>query len=234
MGLSFISGIFGLYRQRIEGEHSAVTRYERDRYGRVLKLTNPNGNVVSYMYEHGFKEPTMTTLPEGETFRYDAAGRALLSYTYDPNGNRTGLADPTGKRTEYTYDYADRLMEVRDNGKRQARYTYNPDGTISTLEIGDCGGEGVLYTEYSYDMDKNLTSLKTLIRQGAMGGAYGRLTDNRYSYDMAGKCIMKQTPAGETRYRYDSLYRLTEAVYPQGRREQFTYDRAGNRLTRTT
>ena len=45
---------------------------------------------------------------------------------------------------------------------------------------------------------------------------------------------MKQTPAGETHYRYDSLYQLTEAVYPQGRREQFTYDRAGNRLTRTT
>ena len=55
------------YRQRTEGEHFAVTRYERDRYGRVLKLTNPNGNVVSYMYGHGFKEPTMTTLPEGET-----------------------------------------------------------------------------------------------------------------------------------------------------------------------
>ena len=67
-----------------------------------------------------------------------AGGRALLSYTYDPDGNRTGLTDPTGKRTEYAYDYADRLMEVRDNGKRQARYTYNPDGTISTAAARAC------------------------------------------------------------------------------------------------
>ena len=254
----------GLLASRTDAAGAGDTfRYDRDgnvaestdRNGNRLSYTyNMYHSLTSRRSEKGDISEHFGYYPDGKLryaigggMRYDytydcmgrltgksVGGRALLSYTYDPNGNRTGLTDPTGKRTEYAYDYADRLMEVRDNEKRQARYTYNPDGTISTLEIGDCGGEGVLYTEYSYDRDKNLTALRTLIRRGAPGGAYGRLTDNHYSYDMAGNCIMKQTPAGETRYRYDSLYQLTEAVYPQGRREQFTYDRAGNRLTRTT
>ena len=161
-----------------------------------------------------------------------AGGRSLVAYTYDVGGNRTGLTDLTGKRTEYEYDYADRLRKVYDNGNCQACYTYNPDGTMKALEIGGNSGEGVLYTEYSYDRDKNLTGLKTLVRQGALTGRYGVLTDNHYSYDRAGNCVIRQTLSGETRYSYDSLYQLTEASCPN-KKEQFTYDRAGNRLTRT-
>ena len=103
---------------------------------------------------------------------------------------------------------------------------------MKALEIGGNSGEGVLYTEYSYDGDKNLTGLKTLVRQGALTGKYGLLVDNHYGYDRAGNCVIRQTLSGETRYSYDSLYQLTEASYPN-KKEQFTYDRAGNRLTRT-
>lgn len=70
-----------------------------------------------------------------------APGRSLVAYTYDVGGNRTGLTDLTGKRTEYEYDYADRLRKVYDNGNCQACYTYNPDGTVKALEIGGNSGE---------------------------------------------------------------------------------------------
>ncbi len=84
------------------------------------------------------------------------AGRSLAAYIYDVDENRTGLTDLTGKRTEYEYDYADRLRKVYDNGNCQACYTYNPDGTVKALEIGGNSGEGVLYTEYIYDRAENL------------------------------------------------------------------------------
>ncbi len=241
----------------------ASEHFRYDREGNMVESTDRNGVRLTLTYnmyqsltgrrsmdggisEHfGYYPDGKLKYAIGGGMRYDytydamgrlagksAGGRSLAAYTYDVGGNRTGLTDLTGKRTEYEYDYADRLRKVYDNGNCQACYTYNPDGTMKALEIGGNSGEGVLYTEYSYDRDRNLTGLKTLIRQGALNGKYGLLTVNHYSYDKAGNCVIKQTLSGETRYSYDSLYQLTEAVYPN-KREQFTYDRAGNRLTRT-
>ena len=241
----------------------ASEHFRYDREGNMVESTDRNGVRLTLTYnmyqsltgrrsvdgginEHfGYYPDGKLKYAIGGGMRYDytydamgrlagksAGGRSLAAYTYDVGGNRTGLTDLTGKRTEYEYDYADRLRKVYDNGNCQACYTYNPDGTMKALEIGGNSGEGVLYTEYSYDRDRNLTGLKTLVRQGALNGKYGLLTDNHYSYDKAGNCVIKQTLSGETRYSYDSLYQLTEAVYPN-KREQFTYDRAGNRLTRT-
>ncbi len=241
----------------------ASEHFRYDREGNMVESTDRNGVRLTLTYnmyqsltgrrsmdggisEHfGYYPDGKLKYAIGGGMRYDytydamgrlagksAGGRSLVAYTYDVGGNRTGLTDLTGKRTEYEYDYADRLRNVYDNGNCLACYTYNPDGTVKALEIGGNSGEGVLYTEYSYDRDRNLTGLKTLVRQGALNGKYGLLTDNHYSYDKAGNCVIKQTLSGETRYSYDSLYQLTEAVYPN-KREQFTYDRAGNRLTRT-
>ncbi len=241
----------------------ASEHFRYDREGNMVESTDRNGVRLTLTYnmyqsltgrrsmdggisEHfGYYPDGKLKYAIGCGMRYDytydamgrlagksAGGRSLVAYTYDVGGNRTGLTDLTGKRTEYEYDYADRLRKVYDNGNCQACYTYNPDGTMKALEIGGNSGEGVLYTEYSYDRDKNLTGLKTLVRQGALTGRYGVLTDNHYSYDRAGNCVIRQTLSGETRYSYDSLYQLTEVSYPN-KKEQFTYDRAGNRLTRT-
>ena len=241
----------------------ASEHFRYDREGNMVESTDRNGVRLTLTYnmyqsltgrrsmdggisEHfGYYPDGKLKYAIGGGMRYDytydamgrlagksAGGRSLVAYTYDVGGNRTGLTDLTGKRTEYEYDYADRLRKVYDNGNCQACYTYNPDGTMKALEIGGNSGEGVLYTEYSYDRDKNLTGLKTLVRQGALTGRYGLLTDNHYSYDRAGNCVIRQTLSGETRYSYDSLYQLTEASCPN-KKEQFTYDRAGNRLTRT-
>ena len=38
---------------------------------------------------------------------------------------------------------------------------------------------------------------------------------------------------GTTTYEYDDLYRLTQATYPDGNDESYTYDGVGNRLTKS-
>jgi len=37
--------------------------------------------------------------------------------------------------------------------------------------------------------------------------------------------------AGKVTYEYDDLYRLTKTIYPNGRVIEYTYDKAGNRLS---
>jgi YD repeat-containing protein len=38
--------------------------------------------------------------------------------------------------------------------------------------------------------------------------------------------------AGKVSYEYDNLYRLTKATYPNGTVIEYSYDKAGNRLTK--
>ena len=80
-----------------------------------------------------------------------------LSESYDANGNLTRQVDVSGSETQYRYDLIDRVTEVWDNGKQVAGYVYNGDDTVRSLRCGS------LYTEYSYDRDRNLTGLRTVL-----------------------------------------------------------------------
>ena len=91
----------------------------------------------------------------GRLTKKSASGRTLLSFAYDLNGNLIRQEDVTGKVTEYSYNELDILESINDNSNELARYAYYPDGTIKSLQSGS------LYTEYGYDADKNLASLKT-------------------------------------------------------------------------
>ena len=156
----------------------------------------------------------------GRLTRKSASGRTLLAMSYDLNGNLVSQEDISGKVLQHHYNALDILRYVNDNNNRLAEYTYYPDGTVKSLKSGS------LYTEYTYDADRNLTSLKTML-----GGEV--LADNRYSYDHNGNRTERQRPGGATRYTYDSVNQLTKIEYPTYT-EQLYYDRAGNRSRRIT
>ena len=148
-----------------------------------------------------------------------ASGRALLTYNYDLNGNLIHQKDVTGKVTEYTYNALDLIEKVTDNGIIIAEYSYYPDGTTRSLKNGN------LYTEYSFDVDKNLTSLKTHLGTEV-------LTDNHYTYDRNGNRTEKRQLNGSTHYTYDARNQLTKVQYPTYTEELY-YDKTGNRTRRT-
>ena len=110
------------------------------------------------------------------------------------------------------------LEEVIDNGVSQAVYDYTPEGRIQHIT------SGYLESGYQYDNDGNITALQTLLGEDL-------LVDNQYHFDKNGNCIQKETLSGITSYTYDSMNRLTQAVYPQGR-EVLAYDYADNRISR--
>ena len=108
---------------------------------------------------------------------------------------------------------------------RMADYRYHEDGMVRSLTLGTG-----LYTEYAYDMDKNLSRMWTRLGKDTL------LVDNSYQYDGNGNRTQKQTQDGLTRYAYDANNRLVEVAYP-GRNgitdtEYLRYDKAGNRTER--
>ena len=147
-----------------------------------------------------------------------ASGRTLLSFQYDLNGNLTHQMDVTGKVTEYRYDLTDSIREVWDNDKKIAEYTYNSDNTINSISCGS------LYTEYTYDADRNLTGLKTKFGTEV-------IVENKYTYDGNGNQLEKLQKHGTIKYSYDRMNRLQKVRYPNATEELF-YDKAGNRTKR--
>lgn len=226
-----------------------------DPEGRLCKKTDRNGILTTYTYnlygsllERKAKKPGDST-EERESYEYTkegllktaiskgmrysyayddmdrltekkASGRTLLALAYDREGNLTKQTDVTGTTTEYRYDLSNRITEVWEKGNCLAAYAYYPDDTIKSLHCGN------LHTEYTYDADRNLASLKTTLGAEV-------LADNRYRYDGNGNLVEKQQKHGTTTYAYDSRNRLVTAEYPT-HREKLYYDKAGNRKKRIT
>ena len=173
-----------------------------------------------------------------------------ICFSYDRNNHLTLVKDDTGAQMRYEYDclgnvtLEERLIE--DGIQHRTRYAYNKNGwrTQKTEHIQGNGDINKAVTGYGYDMDGNLTGIRT--PKGAeiriKYDADGRVTEERvldrkngidmttsYTYDAAGK-VLKQTVTGadgeclETGQRYDLKDRLTHAINQGGAVTRYLYD----------
>ena len=219
---------------RYTDRNGTQTAYQYNMYGNLTRRWNVGveGNENTAVSEsYGYTPEGRLSYAIGGGMRYDyvydeaghlmekqASGRTLLSYEYNQDNQLSARTDYTGKRTEYRYNEMGQLEEIIDNGVSQAVYDYTPEGRIRHMT------SGYLESGYQYDTDGNMTALQTLLGDDL-------LVDNQYQYDRNGNCIEKATLSGTTSYTYDSMNRLTEAVYPWGR-EVLGYDYADNRISR--
>ena len=207
------------------------TRYAYNIYDNLTERTarKTDGTELSDRYEYTAEGLLKSAIAQGMRYHYvydalgrltekKASGRTLLSFQYDLNGNLTHQMDVTGKVTEYRYDLTDSIREVWDNDKKIAEYTYNSDNTINSISCGS------LYTEYTYDADRNLTGLKTKFGTEV-------IVENKYTYDGNGNQLEKLQKHGTIKYSYDRMNRLQKVRYPNATEELF-YDKAGNRTKR--
>lgn len=180
--------------------------------------------------------------PSAMDFRglVQTATRETITLGYDAFGELTHVRDGLGRVTEYTYDDAGRLTEVRlppyrpDEGDEYLHaivtYSYDVAGdlTRSTDPLGNA-------TDYSYDVAGNLI---------AVSGpeVAGERPTVHYAYDSADQLISVTSATGAvTSYAYDVLGRRV-AVRTSVRNESstvdyvtsYTYDDAGNVLSVTT
>ncbi|MBM7615103.1 RHS repeat-associated core domain-containing protein [Alkaliphilus hydrothermalis] len=190
--------------RQVEGTQD-VESYYYNKDGTLLAAANSNGIDV-FEYTLG-----------GYLKRKSRNGETQLDYTYNKNGNVTGVTT-MGKTTNYTYDVLGRLDTVSEGSSLLATYTNNVDNTIATINYNT----GINIT-YGYDRDKNITSI---LQKDPQGGVINNLT---YTYDLRGNQLSKDENNETTIYTYDKINRLKTVEYPTAAVESFTYDNAGNR-----
>ena len=140
--------------------------------------------------------------------------------------------------------------KIITKGGIRTGYTYDEDGNISRLTIGDGTEEGLLYDAFMlYDLNGNRTGktgsrLDTGGKQAEMAVSYrydsmNRLTNEdrngageRYAYDLCGNRLFKEQYSGSSvdateGYRYNERNELTERV-KAGSLTTYHYDKNGS------
>jgi RHS repeat-associated protein len=214
--------------------------YGYDALYRLTSKTYPDSTAVTYTYDP-LSRLTQVTDPTGTySFTYDNLGRLTgagtqysflsgtlsNSYGYDADSNRVSFTNPQSGITNYSYDSLNRLTNLTDPNTGTFAFGYDALGRRTSLTRPN----GV-NTSYSYDTLSRLLSV--LHGAGSLPGSTG------YTYDAAGNRLTKTAvqqaspnPVSVTsRYSYDPIYELTQAVVGGTLAEGYSYDAVGNRLT---
>ena len=227
------------YEYDLDGQLTALTDakdqktvFEHDTTGRVVKVTYPGSAYESFTYDAAGRLWTKTDRRAiVTTYTYDDLGRLAgksysngdpaVSYTYDSAGRLETAANGTDTLS-WTYDLAGQLLtEQSARNASNVSYGYDPAGNRQTLNLN-----GQLFLSYGYDDASRLTS----ITRGA--SVFG------FAYDAVNRRTSMSYPnAVTTSYTYDDLSRLTSLnAVLNGTTPitsfAYTYDAAGNRLTK--
>jgi RHS repeat-associated protein len=165
-----------------------VEQWTYDAGGRVTNFTHGAGNQKQFVYDD--LDHVLNVSYVGESL----APAGPVSYTYDANGNRLRMNDPTGT-TAYTYDAHNRVTNITFPGGHTVSYVY--DCASNRTSVRYAGGT----VNYTYDAKNRMSSV------GASGGT------TTYSYDAADNLIDVSYPNGATvAYSYDGAGRITQVL----------------------
>jgi RHS repeat-associated protein len=243
---------------------NGTTAFSYDENGNLLSVTDAKGQTVGYSYDARDRVASMTDqLGHAETYAYDQGDNLTsvtdrkgqtTTYTYDLMDRMTGANYAGGNHTTYTYDEVGRLTTINDSVSGQIGYTYTNTGCSAgcsgsfadkvaqeTTPLGTVGYEydalgrrtsmtvaGQPVVSYSYDANSHLTGIT---RSSLSFGL---------TYDAAGRRTKLTLPSGAyADYVYDPASRLTNLIHKASGGSvidsfAYTYDGAGNRLTRQT
>jgi|GEM_PF-4048092 len=176
----------------------AMWTFERDKRGRVIRVTSPEGRWVSRT--HGDRTVTVE----------DDVG-PLHTDTYDGLGRLTARAMSGERRRQYQYDAGGRLIAVSVDGGYNVKFGYNAAGLLDT--VSDTEG---LRATMRYEAFGRLT---------AATDTHGdRWT---FDYDPDGRLTAARVQGLSTRFGYDWQGRVVEYTGFDGRTRQFEYDEDG-------
>ncbi|PIQ77845.1 hypothetical protein COV82_02515 [Candidatus Peregrinibacteria bacterium CG11_big_fil_rev_8_21_14_0_20_46_8] len=215
-------------RQNSDGTQAGhVTTYTYDLLNRQTRETDAYGNYLEYAYD-AVRNRLSARDKAGNLsqFSYDEFNRrvseqdpsgAATGYLFDAAGNVTRMTYADGTAVNYEYDAGNRRTVVRDALAGERHFTYDAAGNV--LSERD---KSANVTNFVYDR------LNRLVRET---NALGTVT--AYGYDLNGNRVSEVT-SGKTRsWSYDALDRLQDMREGGAVLETFTYDGAGNVLTKT-
>lgn len=179
---------FGQLKRSVAGGFCYTYEYRPD--GKLLHKWNSGKQVISCDY---YKNGSLKSLTDvsGKTAFYEYDGDGRLKYLKDDNEEIL---------TEYIYTSAGRVREIITAGGIKTSYSYDEDGNISRLTIGDGTEEGLLYDAFMlYDLNGN-----RLGKTGQRMGVEGKQEMNTvYCYDPMNRLTMENRREGGEKYAYD-------------------------------
>ena len=211
-----------------------------------LILTACDGESTAYTYDGNGNILTMTDSSGVTTYTYDSMGRILtqnhsvtgtVTYTYDNYTNIPyGLVsetttDPKGHTVEKWYDAEDKIYKVIDSSLI-TEYTYYDNNVLHTVKAPD----GTIST-HTYDAAGNLIGLETKTAADSVIASYTYTYSDGFvgGYNQISKTETKNGASAETTaYEYDAQGRLIKVTHPSGTVNAYTYDTAGNRLSKVS
>ncbi|MCR5192893.1 MAG: hypothetical protein K6D59_06280 [Bacteroidales bacterium] len=210
--------------------YTFTTGYQYDSWGRMLAMTYPDGEEVTYTYLYGGDLASMCGDKGSAHHDY------ILGITYNDFGQRSQISYGNGTQADYTYDALHRLSQlisVSPSGTMQKiRYTMDGVGNITKIQnsstaIGSLGG---VYTNYYYyDALNRLVSSNDSITRYAIDMDYsasGRLA-RKTTYASATYPVNTKSFYG---YCVDNKYHAPKRIYEDNCQTltELIWDEAGN------
>ena len=212
------------------GAGQITTAYTYDVAGNLASVTDPNGNVTTYVYDDFGRMLSQMSPVTGLTkYSYDAAGdllsttdanNAVTTRTYDALGRALTSVATLGAASEtvtWSYDGAGafgvgRLASMSDPAGSTA-YTYDRRGLL--LSESRTSGSVGLTSSFKYDAAGNRTAI-----------TYPSGFVLTYAYDHAGRPL--SLSSGSTSYMFSAAYLPfgpeTSLSYANGTTQTRTYD----------
>ena len=214
-----------------------VTSYGYDLYGNLLSETKPDGTIYSYEYD-SINRPVKVWFQENESAQPVLLEEYIYEILSDKKTKRTViqyLDSSNFTKTEYTYDYADRLLIQKNNDNSTLQTSYFANGQVNTTT--DANGS---VTTYIYDGLNRLIEKRTPFEKI---GSTTYFTVQKYTYDANGNVLeekITRNVPGQTevyatkKYSYDSLNRLVMVTQMDNGSPvnyvQYYYDADGNQV----
>ncbi len=207
----------------------------RDAQGRVIRITEPAGRVLTVAYAGTSTAIQSITDPIGRQVRY----------TYDASGRLETVTDPVGGVTHYTYDSAHRMLTLIDpRGITFLANEYDPEGRVVRQTQADGGVWNFAYTSsgsyISEAVVRNPRGHSTTYRFNVAGyhtsetDALGRTTT--FERQTGTNLVLSVTDPLRrvTQLQYDSTGNVTKITDPAGNARTFTYSPTFNKVTSVT
>ncbi len=217
--------------------NDATTTFAYDNVGNVSKVTQPDGDYLSYTYDTAHRlTDVQDNLVNHVHYTLDGAGNRTGEQTYDPSSSLkrsltrqydslnhlTGILNATPAAVQ-TYQNP---SEAPPTG---ITYTNGYDGNGNAIYSID-GTSAQVGTEQQYDPLNRL--LKTLQDHAGTGATHD--TTTQFAYDARDNLRSVTDPDNlVTSYTYDGLNNLTQLSSPDTATTSYGYDAAGNRTSQT-
>ncbi|HFT7667054.1 TPA: RHS repeat-associated core domain-containing protein [Serratia marcescens] len=179
------------------------TLYKYTAQGWLSEVTDAAGRLTQLQRAEGWQE-TLSWNAQGQLDRYQGADGRLTHYRYDAAGRLLATRNPLDGEVVRHYDARGRLTALRNENAESYLFHW----TACNLLQEEIGLDGVS-TRYRYDECRRVVERRFAANTSAAFSHY-------FNHDGAGQLVSKQTPDGETRYRYSPLGQLLHAASDRG------------------